>query len=169
MSKIDRGVGYFFFFRLVVFFADFFAAAFVFRFFAIAALLSLSGWRHRCSAVANRRALPSDYYSRKKITVTSLDFVWSDLLPPPQRAHAAIAGAPPRRRSFRRHARAAQTDAIAEVPMILGFYSSLSLRFRDVRERGTRRTCAYSSAQRRRGGRIHHMKIILHRTPSRAC
>jgi hypothetical protein len=169
MSKIDRGVGYFFFFRLVVFFADFFAAAFVFRFFAIAALLSLSGWRHRCSAVANRRALQSDYYSRKKITVTSLDFVWSGLLPPSQRARAAITGATLRRSSFRRHARAAQTDAIAEVPMILEFFTSLSLRFHDVRERGTRRTCASSHARRRRGGRIHHTKIILHRTPPRAC
>jgi hypothetical protein len=36
---------------------------------------SLSGWRHRCSAVANRPALSSDYYSRKKITVTLLNFV----------------------------------------------------------------------------------------------
>ena len=36
---------------------------------------SLSGWRHRCSAVANRRALPSDYYSRRKIIVTPLNFV----------------------------------------------------------------------------------------------
>jgi hypothetical protein len=49
--------------------------AFVFLFFAIAALLALSGWRHRYSAVANRRALHSDYYSRKKITVTPLNFV----------------------------------------------------------------------------------------------
>ena len=39
MSKIDRGVDYFFFLRFV-FFGAFFAAAFVFRFFAIAALLA---------------------------------------------------------------------------------------------------------------------------------
>ena len=65
MPKTDSGVDYFFF-RRFVFFAVFFAAAFVFLFFAIAALLALSGWRHRCSAVANRAALPSDYYSREK-------------------------------------------------------------------------------------------------------
>jgi hypothetical protein len=38
MSKTDYGVDYFFL-RLVVFFSVFFAAAFVFLFFAIAALL----------------------------------------------------------------------------------------------------------------------------------
>jgi hypothetical protein len=38
-SKTDSGVDYFFFRRLV-FFAVFFTAAFVFRFFAIAALLA---------------------------------------------------------------------------------------------------------------------------------
>src|ERR1700689_1267708 len=36
---------------------------------------SLSGWRYRCSAVANRRTLLPDYYSRKKITVTPLNIV----------------------------------------------------------------------------------------------
>src|SRR5271170_7692664 len=81
MSKTDSGVDYFFL-RLVVFFTVFFAAAFVFLFFAIAALLALSGWRHRCSAVANRSALPSDYYSRKKITVTPLNFVCKCRAPP---------------------------------------------------------------------------------------
>ena len=35
----------------------------------------MSGWRYRCSAVANRSALQSDYYSGKKITVTPLNFV----------------------------------------------------------------------------------------------
>jgi len=72
MSKTDNGVvDYFFFF----FFTFFFVFAFAFRFFAIAALLALSGWRHRYSAVANRPTLPSDYYSRKKLTVTLLNFV----------------------------------------------------------------------------------------------
>jgi hypothetical protein len=72
MSKTDNGVvDYFFFF----FFTFFFVLAFAFRFFAIAALLALSGWRHRYSAVANRPTLPSDYYSREKITVTLLNFV----------------------------------------------------------------------------------------------
>jgi hypothetical protein len=40
VPKTDRGIDYFFFRRFVVFFAVFFAAAFVFRFFAIAALLA---------------------------------------------------------------------------------------------------------------------------------
>jgi len=41
MPKIDRGKDYFFaFLRLVVFFGAFLAAAFVLRFFAIAALLA---------------------------------------------------------------------------------------------------------------------------------
>jgi hypothetical protein len=39
-SKTHNDVDYFFFRRFVVFFAVFFAAAFVFRFFAIAALLA---------------------------------------------------------------------------------------------------------------------------------
>jgi len=39
LPKTDSGVDYFFF-RRFVFFAVFFAAAFVFRFFAIAALLA---------------------------------------------------------------------------------------------------------------------------------
>jgi hypothetical protein len=40
LSKTDSDVDYFFFFRRVVFFAVFFVAAFVFLFFAIAALLA---------------------------------------------------------------------------------------------------------------------------------
>jgi hypothetical protein len=46
MPKTDDRVDDYFFFRFVVFFAVFFVAAFVFRFFAIAALLAMSGWRH---------------------------------------------------------------------------------------------------------------------------
>jgi hypothetical protein len=49
---------------------------------------SLSGWRHRCSAVANRRALPPDYYSRKKITVTPLNFVCKCPPAPLHRIHS---------------------------------------------------------------------------------
>jgi hypothetical protein len=40
MPKTGDRDDYFFFFRFVVFFAVFFVAAFVFRFFAIAALLA---------------------------------------------------------------------------------------------------------------------------------
>jgi hypothetical protein len=74
MSKTVSGVDYFFF-RFVVFFAVFFAAALVFLFFAIAALLAMSGWRCKSSAVANRSALQPDYYSRKKLIETPLHFV----------------------------------------------------------------------------------------------
>jgi hypothetical protein len=40
VPKTDNGVDYFFFLRVLVFRAVFFAAAFVFLFFAIAALLA---------------------------------------------------------------------------------------------------------------------------------
>jgi hypothetical protein len=75
MPKTDCVEDYFFFRRFVFFFA----AAF-FLFFAIAALLAMSGWRCKSSAVANRSALQPDYYSRKKIIVTPLDFVCRRLL-----------------------------------------------------------------------------------------
>jgi hypothetical protein len=54
----------------------------------------LSGWRYRCSAVANRSALQSDYYSGKKITVTPLNFVCKRRRPqgyPPPPAFTGIA------------------------------------------------------------------------------
>jgi len=70
MPKTDCVEDYFFFRRFVFFFA----AAF-FLFFAIAALLAMSGWPCKSSAVANRSALQPDYYSRKKLIETPLDFV----------------------------------------------------------------------------------------------
>jgi hypothetical protein len=73
-----------YFFLRAVFLAGFFALAFAFLFFAIAALLALSGWRYQYSAVANRSALHSDYYKRKKITVTPLNFAFR------RRAFAAL-------------------------------------------------------------------------------
>jgi hypothetical protein len=86
MSKTDSDVDYFFFRR---FFAGFFAAAF-FLFFAIAALLAW--WMAtQCSAVANRRALTSDYYSRKKLTVTSIAFVRNWRVRAPRAMRFAIA------------------------------------------------------------------------------
>jgi len=54
----------------------------------------------QCSAVANRRALPSDYYSEKKITVTPLDFVRNCRAPHPQSALATIAGTTPQQKYF---------------------------------------------------------------------
>ena len=70
MPKTDRVEDYFFFRRFVFFFATAF-----FLFFAIAALLAMSGWRCKSSAVANRSALQPDYYSRKKLIETPLHFV----------------------------------------------------------------------------------------------
>lgn len=67
--KTEATSAYFFFLRLTVFFAAFFA----FLFFAIAALLATFEWRCRNSAVANRRALHSDYTSAMKKTPTPLN------------------------------------------------------------------------------------------------
>ena len=75
MPKTDCVEDYFFFRRFVFFFATAF-----FLFFAIAALLAMSGWRCKSSAVANRSALQPDYYSRKKLIETPLHFVYSRLL-----------------------------------------------------------------------------------------
>jgi hypothetical protein len=55
----------------------------------------------QCSAVANRRALTSDYYSRKKLTVTSIAFVRNCRREPPQPTRIAAAGDPPRSKTFR--------------------------------------------------------------------
>jgi hypothetical protein len=119
--KTDRGVDYFFFRRFVVFFAVFFAAAFVFLFFAIAALLAMSGWRHRCSAVANRSALQSDYYSRKKITVTPHNFVRKCPAPSFRVTRAVLADKTLRGKNFRPYDRASTIDDDIEVPMDSGF------------------------------------------------
>ncbi len=82
---------------------------------------SLSGWRHRCSAVANRAALPSDYYSRKKITVTPLNFVCK---PRPPRA-AASAQRPSAKSTAKNFCGAViarkKIRCAAEVPMKYGF------------------------------------------------
>ena len=121
-------LNYFFFaaFFFAVFFTAFFAAAFVvFRFFAIAALLALSGWRHRCSAVANRAALTIDYYSRKKITVTRLNFVCKRRAPRARRRRGLSALRATRRRplclmrpctTFRTKQRSADKMGIFDMP-----------------------------------------------------
>jgi hypothetical protein len=67
--KTEATLAYFFLRRLAVFFAAFLA----FLFFAIAALLATFEWRCRNSAVANRRALHSDYTSAMKKTPTPLN------------------------------------------------------------------------------------------------
>jgi hypothetical protein len=109
----DRsGVDYFFFRRLVFFFAATF-----FLFFAIAALLAMSGWRLKYSAVANRSALPSDYYSRKKIIVTPLDFVRGRRRPPPRAMRGAHARAVSWRKISRLRQFARKFFDVAEIPM----------------------------------------------------
>jgi hypothetical protein len=90
MSKIDSDVDYFFFLRAFVFFAVFLVAAFVFLFFAIAALLI---WVDGdIGAVQSRIDVhySSDYYSGKKITVTPLNFVCKRRTPPPPRKRLTV-------------------------------------------------------------------------------
>ena len=84
---------------------------------------SLSGWRHRCSAVANRSALLSDYYSRKKITVTPLNFVCKCRAPPPRREGATVFASHARRQTLSQRRNDAKFAHIAEVPMKRGFLS----------------------------------------------
>ncbi|MFZ0607662.1 MAG: hypothetical protein WAM75_08305, partial [Xanthobacteraceae bacterium] len=110
----DRfGVGYFFFRR----FAGFFALAFAFLFFAIAALLSLSGWRYRCSAVANRSALHPDYYTGKKITVTPLNFVYRRRRPRRRARRAMQVGSVERGNTFTAASAADNFTRAAEMPI----------------------------------------------------
>jgi hypothetical protein len=51
---------------------------------------SLSGWRHRYSAVANRRALAPDYTTEAKKTSFSTNFVYRSRLTPHQRTGGSI-------------------------------------------------------------------------------
>jgi hypothetical protein len=134
-SKTGSSVAYFFFRRLVVFFAVFFTAALAFLFFAIAALLAMSGWRYRCSAVANRSALPPDYYSEKKITVTHLNFVRNRRLRLAHRARNTIADAARAKILFIAARTREKIRRFAEVPMLHGFLSHQILRQRGERKR----------------------------------
>jgi hypothetical protein len=122
------GDGYFFFRRFVVFFAVF---AFAFLFFAIAALLAMSGWRHRYSAVANRSALSSDYYSRRKITVTPLNFVCKRRVPrtssPLRRRRRRCNAA----KIFYAHICSIESRDDAKMPMNCRFLRHLTAEFRN--------------------------------------
>jgi hypothetical protein len=125
---------------------------------------SLSGWRHRCSAVANRSALPSDYYSGKKITVTPLNFVCKCRAPPLRRRRDLIA----ERRSRGKDLSALDFGRLfvrgAEAPMSYGFLRPPIFRFCRDRAHVARLLRAFSRLQRRRYGGIHHAKKILRRT-----
>ena len=122
---------------------------------------SLSGWRHRCSAVANRSALPSDYYSRKKITVTPLNFVCKCRAPalvPLRRTvtretrSAKISGAVPAQREIR---------SIEEMPMKYRFLLHLAaqcLHQRSAHHAPIARDFAVGLTPQQR---IHHLEKIL--------
>jgi hypothetical protein len=89
---------------------------------------SLSGWRHRCSAVANRHALLSDYYSRKKITVTPINFVCRGRAPPPRRKRRAISRKLARGQIFFATQARQKNARDGEVPMKCGFSSRVGAR-----------------------------------------
>jgi hypothetical protein len=116
MPKTDCVVDYFFLRRFFVFFA----AAF-FLFFAIAALLAMSGWRYKSSAVANRSALQPDYYSRKKITVTPLHFVCGRRVLHRGVNFPAIKRATPQRKIFTPRDLPRKFSRTAEMPIKYGF------------------------------------------------
>jgi hypothetical protein len=70
---------------------------------------------------ANRPALPSDYYSRKKITVTPLDFVCNRRRALPRSARNSHSGKTPREKLFRSRIFADDFRRHAEMPMEYGF------------------------------------------------
>jgi hypothetical protein len=77
--------------------------------------------KYRCSAVANRSALHPDYYSRKKITVTPLDFVRKRHFPRHHAMCAALASTTPYRKTFRSRSFARKFRYNTKVPIKYGF------------------------------------------------
>jgi hypothetical protein len=125
---------------------------------------SLSGWRHRCSAVANRSALPSDYYSGKKITVTPLNFVCKCRAPPLRRRRGSIAVRRSRGKDFSARDFGRLFVRGAEAPMSYGFPRQPIFRFRRDCAHVARLLRVFSRPQCRRYDGIHHAKKILRRT-----
>jgi hypothetical protein len=82
---------------------------------------SLSGWRHRYSAVANRLALPSAYTSRAKKTSFALNFVYRFRLTPCRRADGAIDTETPFKKLSRWRDFPPKIGRGAKVPMECGF------------------------------------------------
>jgi len=70
---------------------------------------------------ANRPALPSDYYSRKKITVTPLDFVCNCRRALPHSARNSHSGKTPRENFLRLRIFTDDFPRHAEMPMKYGF------------------------------------------------
>ena len=126
----------------------------------------MSGWRHRYSAVANRSALPSDYYSEKKITVTPLNFVCKCRAPLAARCASRSSAERRCERLLRRRGCTAKISDRAEVPMECAFLRRIMLRCRVENARIAAHPRARFRARRRRRSEIHHAKKILRRTPS---
>src|SRR5262249_8371171 len=115
---------------------------------------------------ANRSALPSDYYSEKKITVTPLNFVCKCRAPLSER-FASRSRAKRRREKLPHRPRfTTKIGDDAEVPMECAFLRRILLQCCCENARPDPRSRAPSQAQRRRCGRIHHAKKILRRMAS---
>jgi len=71
--------------------------------------------------IANRSALASDYYSRKKITVSPLDFVRKSRRWPPRSARDAMFGAMLQQKSFLARDCTQKMSRDAVMPMKCGF------------------------------------------------
>jgi hypothetical protein len=82
---------------------------------------SLSGWRHRYSAVANRRALAFAYTTKTEKTSFPLNFVYRFRFAPPRRARCAIDTKTPFRKLSRRRNLLRKIRHGAKVPMKCGF------------------------------------------------
>ncbi len=89
---------------------------------------SLSGWRHRYSAVANRPALASAYTSAEKKTAFPLNFVYRFRLAPIRCVCRAIDIPTRRQKLLRRRKLLCKIRNSAEMPMECGF-----LRYRSAR------------------------------------
>jgi hypothetical protein len=79
----------------------------------------------RCSAVANRRTLTPDYYSRKKLTVTSIAFVRNWRVRPPRATPIATAARTIEQIDFRWRGLVQQNPYGAQMPMEYGFLPCL--------------------------------------------
>jgi hypothetical protein len=82
---------------------------------------SLSGWRYRYSAVANRSALHPDYYTEKKITVTPLNFLCRRRRPRRSATRDNAIAAMPCAKIFDPQDFAINFSGIVKIPMTYGF------------------------------------------------
>ena len=87
---------------------------------------SLSGWRHRYSAVANRRALASAYTTETKKTSFPLNFVYRFRFALPRHARCTIDTETPFRKILQRRILLLKIFSSTKVPMKCGFLRYLS-------------------------------------------